>query len=301
MYEMVCTRILWQKCRFPGWRDFFRYEIFSGTFWSISSRFWPKICKIQWVVQKTCILTGFRGFYVERDFSRKIGLRQFECTSVLQIHAKYQKDPIPFSRKTLDRRTDGRTDIGQSIGPTSRVGGSKNVWNGCRSCSPLHCGLISNKEHLWVTVPTDICKGDITSRIVWNDSMNFRLSSSTTLTSPEVQEKVHIHLYWNHPLDCYLNGSQVNSNHQIDILDIQVFLGPPPQAIFRHFPTFSDNFRHFPTISDNFRQLPTLSDRVECRKMSDNVEFATKLPKNALKIKIRRQKIFEKNLKFFLT
>ena len=31
-----------------------------------------------------------------------------------------------FSRKAPDRRTDGRTDMGQSIGPTSYVGGSKN-------------------------------------------------------------------------------------------------------------------------------------------------------------------------------
>ena len=58
---------------------------------------------------------------------------------------------------------------------------------------------------------------------------------------------------------------------------------------------YLDIFRHFSTISNIIRRNPTFSDQVECRNKSENVDFATKLPKNALKIKIRRENIFEKN------
>ena len=57
-------------------------------------------------------------------FSSKIGLRQFVSTIVLQLHAKFRKDPMTGYREKL--RTNERTDMGQSIGPTSKVGGSKN-------------------------------------------------------------------------------------------------------------------------------------------------------------------------------
>ena len=61
------------------------------------------------------------------DFSSKIGLRQFVATIVLQLHAKFREDPMTGYREKL--RTNGRTkrtDMGQSIGPTSKVGGSNN-------------------------------------------------------------------------------------------------------------------------------------------------------------------------------
>ena len=50
-------------------------------------------------------------------------------TIVLQLHAKFQKDPMTGYREKLrtNERTDGRTDMGQSIGPTSKVGGSKKL------------------------------------------------------------------------------------------------------------------------------------------------------------------------------
>jgi hypothetical protein len=63
-------------------------------------------------------------FMDELNFSRNIRLRQFERAIVLQLHAKFRKDPMTGFREKL--RTDERTDMGQSIGPTSRVGGSKN-------------------------------------------------------------------------------------------------------------------------------------------------------------------------------
>ena len=66
-------------------------------------------------MRKPCILTSFRRFYVERDFSRKTRLRQFERTIVLQLHAKFQKGPMNGFREKLrtDGRTDGRTNMGQ--------------------------------------------------------------------------------------------------------------------------------------------------------------------------------------------
>ena len=62
------------------------------------------------------------------DFSSKIGLRQFVATIVLQLHAKFRKDPMTGYREKLRTkgRTDGRMDMGQSVGLTSKVGGSKN-------------------------------------------------------------------------------------------------------------------------------------------------------------------------------
>ena len=69
------------------------------------------------------------------DFFRKIRLRHFVSFIVLQLHAKFWKDPMIGFREKLrtdgrtdgrtNERTDGRTDMGQSIGPTSKVGGSK--------------------------------------------------------------------------------------------------------------------------------------------------------------------------------
>ena len=56
----------------------------------------------------------------EPIFFPKIGLCQFERTIVLQLHAKFRKDPMTGFREKL------RTDMGQSIGQTSRVDGSKN-------------------------------------------------------------------------------------------------------------------------------------------------------------------------------
>ena len=44
----------------------------------------------------------------EPDFSRKIRLRQFVATIVLQLHAKFRKDPMTGYREKL--RTNGRTD-----------------------------------------------------------------------------------------------------------------------------------------------------------------------------------------------
>ena len=46
------------------------------------------------------------------DFSSKIGLRQFVATIVLQLHAKFRKDPMTGYREKLrtNERTDGRTD-----------------------------------------------------------------------------------------------------------------------------------------------------------------------------------------------
>ena len=68
----------------------------------------------------------------DQDFSSKIGLCQFVATIVLQLHAKFRGDPMTGYREKLrtkertDGRTDERTDMGLSIGPTSKVGGSKN-------------------------------------------------------------------------------------------------------------------------------------------------------------------------------
>ena len=56
---------------------------------------------------------------------------------------------------------------------------------------------------------------------------------------------------------------------------------------------YLDIFRHFSTISNIIRRNPTFSDQVECRKMSEYVAFASKLPENAFKIKIRTHKIFD--------
>ena len=42
---------------------------------------------------KNLILTSFRGFFVERDFSRKIRLRQL-VPIVLKLRAKFRKDPM---------------------------------------------------------------------------------------------------------------------------------------------------------------------------------------------------------------
>ena len=56
------------------------------------------------------------------DFSRKIRLRQSKRTIVLQLHAKFRKDPMTGFEKNSGQtngRTDGRTNRGQSIGPTS--------------------------------------------------------------------------------------------------------------------------------------------------------------------------------------
>ena len=44
----------------------------------------------------------------EPDFSRKIRLRQSERNIVLQLHAKFRKDPMTGFQEKL--RTDGRTD-----------------------------------------------------------------------------------------------------------------------------------------------------------------------------------------------
>ena len=43
-------------------------------------------------VQKTVILTGFRGFYVERDFFSEIRLCQFVYHIDSQLHAKNQEN-----------------------------------------------------------------------------------------------------------------------------------------------------------------------------------------------------------------
>ena len=55
----------------------------------------------------------------EPDFSWKIRLCQFERTIVLQLHAKFQNDPMTNFREKLrtDERTDERTDMGEPIGP----------------------------------------------------------------------------------------------------------------------------------------------------------------------------------------
>ena len=64
----------------------------------------------------------------EPDFSRKIRLRQSVATIVLQLHAKFQKDPMTGYREKLRTNVwDGRTDMGQSIGLTYKVGVSKNT------------------------------------------------------------------------------------------------------------------------------------------------------------------------------
>ena len=60
------------------------------------------------------------------DFFRKIRLRHFVSFIVLQLHAKFWKDPMIGFREKLvtNGRTDERTDGSESIGPTSKVGGS---------------------------------------------------------------------------------------------------------------------------------------------------------------------------------
>ena len=47
-------------------------------------------------------------FMDDPDFSSKIGLRQFVATIVLQLHAKFWKDPMTGYREKL--RTNGRTN-----------------------------------------------------------------------------------------------------------------------------------------------------------------------------------------------
>ena len=65
----------------------------------------------------------------EPDFSRKIRLRQFVATIVLQLHAKFRKDPMTGYPEKL--RTNGRTDERtwvnlqdqppKSVGPKSKT------------------------------------------------------------------------------------------------------------------------------------------------------------------------------------
>ena len=51
------------------------------------------------------------NFMDEPNFSRKIGLRQFERAIVLHLHAKFRKDPMIGFREKLrtDERMEGRT------------------------------------------------------------------------------------------------------------------------------------------------------------------------------------------------
>ena len=58
--------------------------------------------------RKTIILTTFSNFLNEPDFSRKIRLRQFVATIVLQLHAKFREDPMTSYREKL--RTNGQTN-----------------------------------------------------------------------------------------------------------------------------------------------------------------------------------------------
>ena len=55
----------------------------------------------------------FLDFMDDPDFSSKIGLRQFVATIVLQLHAKFQKDPMTGYLEKL--QTNGRTNGHGSI------------------------------------------------------------------------------------------------------------------------------------------------------------------------------------------
>ena len=54
----------------------------------------------------------FLDFMKDPCFSSKIGLRQLVATIVLQLHAKFRKDPMTGYREKLrtNGRTNGRTD-----------------------------------------------------------------------------------------------------------------------------------------------------------------------------------------------
>ena len=68
----------------------------------------------------TIVLTTFSNFLNEPDFYRKIRLRQFVATIVLQLHAKFWEDPMTGYREKL--RTNGRTSGRTWVQPPKSVG-----------------------------------------------------------------------------------------------------------------------------------------------------------------------------------
>ena len=123
------TKIIWRQLNISRTRFFLDMRFSRGVHRHFVLSFSVKKSWGQWLrfpakVKKPHFWPYFRKILNDPDFFRKIRLCHFVSFIVLQLHAKFWKDPMIGFREKL--RTDGRTDMGQSIGPTSKVGGSKN-------------------------------------------------------------------------------------------------------------------------------------------------------------------------------
>ena len=108
----------------------FGHAVFAGCSVLISSTFWSVLSKFnQAVFEKKSknrhfdhifALYGWSRFFLQNRASSLF--TPYRClTSCKKSKRSYDR----LLRKSADRWTDGRTNMGQSIGPTSYVGGSK--------------------------------------------------------------------------------------------------------------------------------------------------------------------------------
>ena len=79
--------------------------------------------------QKTSFLTTFSKFFEWSRFFRKSGFVTVFPYGPLTLCQISERSYDRFSRKTRGRRTNAQWQIGKSVGPTSKVSGSKKFKN----------------------------------------------------------------------------------------------------------------------------------------------------------------------------
>lgn len=107
--------------RICGFRGVFRHLVLSF----LAEKSWDQWLRFSAKVKKTTdFLPHFRNYWMIQIFPGKFGSVTFFPLSSFNFMPIFRKILWPVFGLRTDERTDERTNVGQSIGPTSKVGGS---------------------------------------------------------------------------------------------------------------------------------------------------------------------------------